>query len=72
MIGRRFGDLLVRRKVPLVILEACRTSDLSDADLKATARRVLKLAKARGLSTEVQSDPFHAKAVPADSSSEIR
>ncbi len=30
VIGRRLGDLLVRLKVPLVILEACRTSDLSD------------------------------------------
>ena len=30
VIGRRLGDLLFRLKVPLVILEACRTSDLSD------------------------------------------
>jgi hypothetical protein len=28
--GRQFGDLLVSLKVPLVLLEACRTADLSD------------------------------------------
>jgi CHAT domain-containing protein len=28
--GQRFGDILSRLEVPLVILEACRTSDLSD------------------------------------------
>lgn len=28
--GRRLGDLLARLDIPLVILEACRTSDLSD------------------------------------------
>ena len=28
--GRQFGDLLVNLEVPLVLLEACRTADLSD------------------------------------------
>lgn len=39
--GRLLGDLLVREKVPLVILEACRTADVAGAGFEAVAPQIL-------------------------------
>ena len=40
--------------------------DLSDSDLKLTARRVLRLAKSQGVSTKVESDAFRANLISAE------